>query len=74
MNMLPTTRYRRPNNKTISRVIAYLNTLGIDLYGQCIDLDTGETFTGLMDYNEEDVFKLMKLVQKNAFWSKEQAR
>lgn len=61
-----------PANKTIIAVIEYLdNHLGLSLYGQCRNLETGEELQSLMDYSAEDAIKLRKLIRYDQLWSRD---
>lgn len=64
---------RRPNKKTVARVIKWLNEeLGVELSGQCIDLEDGEMYQSMMNYDAEDVEKLYKLQQRGLLWEREE--
>ncbi len=52
---------RRPNNKTIRKVIEYLESVGLSVYGQCADLDAGVLYQSNMDYGADDVLKYIKV-------------
>lgn len=51
---------RRPNDKTILKVVQWLDDNGFSIYGQTQDLETAEEYEGLRDYSGEDILKLVK--------------
>lgn len=57
----------RPTNKTILNIIKYLNDIGLSIYGPNIDVDTGELFDSLRDYDPESVVKFRELYEKDCF-------
>ncbi len=60
----------RPQAKTIKAVVEYLKAeLGLSVYGQNVNLNSGEEYPSLMDYDADDIIKYRKLVENDELWS-----
>lgn len=58
----------RPQNRTLRRVVEYLDSIGIGLYGS-VDLDTGEYGPGCRDYGPDDILKYRRMMENDEVWS-----
>lgn len=58
----------RPQPKTLQKVVNYLESIGLNVYGQSCNLDTGQEFNSLSDFDADDVVKYRKLYEQDAFW------
>lgn len=45
----------RPQNRTIRLVVAYLASIGLDVYGNNVDLETGEVHPCCRDFDADEV-------------------
>jgi hypothetical protein len=45
----------KPQARTIKQVVEYLNQIGLFVYGQAHDLETGDMFLGQRDYNAQSI-------------------
>lgn len=54
-----------PRVETVRRVVDYLESIGLAVYGPAMDLQTGEATGANMDYDSEDVVQYRKLRAKN---------
>lgn len=50
-----------PSPKTIKRVVEYLESIELGVYGPCVDLDTGTYYGANMDLGPDEVLKYRKL-------------
>jgi effector-binding domain-containing protein len=55
---------RRPNTKTIEKVFAWLEDHGMEVAGPNCDVDTGQGYHGMKNYNADTAIKLAKHVDK----------
>ena len=55
----------KPQKKTIRAVVDYLATLGLSIYGAHMDFDTGQSEGGCMDYDNDDIEKLIALRKRD---------
>ena len=55
----------RPSRATLHHVVHYLESIGLNVYGPCMDLDTGYRTGNCMDYDADQVVKYRKLKEKN---------
>lgn len=62
----------RPQDRTIRQVVAYLESMGLGVYGPNTDLSDGELRGGFMDLSGDEVVKYRKLHEKDAFWVPEE--
>jgi hypothetical protein len=51
----------RPQNNTLAQMVRYLESIGLSVYGPCIDLQTGYRYGACMDYDAERVLRYRKL-------------
>lgn len=58
----------RPNDQTLLKVIKYIESLDLCVYGPMTDLETGEEMPSNRDFDAEDVIKYRKLVENNELW------
>lgn len=58
----------RPQDRTLKNVINYLNEIGLSVYGQNTNLETGQQFPALRDYDAEQVIKFRKLKESKKLW------
>lgn len=63
-----TVNERSPNKKTVIKVISWLEHHGLSIYGPCVDIETGQEFPSLMDYNADSAIKYIKLLRKDKIW------
>jgi len=62
----------RPQNKTILKVIEYLEQeLGLCVYGQNTNLETGQEFPSHRDFDPEDIIKYRNLIESDGLWRDE---
>lgn len=54
----------RPQDKTLRKVIPYLESIGLYLYGDNVDLEKGEIHYAQRDYDTEDALKYRQLKEK----------
>jgi hypothetical protein len=52
---------RRPNTKTIIRVIAWLEEQGLGVYGPAVQLEAKQRHFGQMDYTAEQAIQYAKI-------------
>lgn len=45
----------RPRTDLLLNVVNYLESIGLQVYGPCMDLEDGQGFYGNMDFNSKDV-------------------
>ena len=50
-----------PSRPTIRKVVEYLESIGLNVYGPCIDLNTGYQIGNNMDYDAEQVLRYQHL-------------
>lgn len=62
----------RPSPKTMVRVIEYLNSIDLHVYGPNCDLRTGEVYPSLRDYSGMDAVKYRKLFEKDELWVRQE--
>lgn len=60
---------RPPANKTIRKVVEYLASLNLSIYGQCMNTETGQLFESFMDYDADDIIKLRALIRSDGLWT-----
>jgi hypothetical protein len=53
----------RPNDSTLRRVVAYLDSIGLRVYGSAVDLSTGEQESACMDYDPDAVVQYRQLYE-----------
>jgi hypothetical protein len=58
----------RPQAKTIRNVVAHLNEMGLFVYGQCTNLETGQAFPSNMDFDADDIIKYRRMLEKDEIW------
>lgn len=61
----------RLQNKTLKHAVEYLESIGLSVYGQNCDVETGEQFPSLRVFGPEDVVKYRKLYEKYELWMDE---
>jgi len=62
-----------PDNKTIRKVVLYLaKELNLSIYGQMVNLNTGQEDYGCRDFSATDITKYRKLVEQNKLWRDEE--
>ena len=59
----------RPRDKTILNLVKYLNSIGLNVYGQTTNLETGEEYCSNSDFAPEDIVKYRKLVEEDKLWN-----
>lgn len=52
---------RRPSTRTLTRVLEWLATQNLSVYGPCVDFKAGVQTGACMDYDVEQILKLAKL-------------
>lgn len=50
-------RMKRPNEKTIRKVVEWFDKIGLSVYGQNMDVGRGIEYPSLMDYNVEEMLQ-----------------
>lgn len=56
-------KLKRPRDKTLIEVITYLESINLNVYGGGVNLDSGVTSFGCMDYSPENVVTYRKLYE-----------
>ena len=54
----------RLQDKTLRNAVEYLESIGLAVYGPCMDLDTGFAYGAQMDYDADRVMKYRKLKEE----------
>lgn len=62
---------KRPRDKTIKEVIEYLNSIGLHVCGQNVDLDTGQVYPALRDFDPEEAVKYRRLYENDELRSED---
>ncbi len=65
------TQGKRPSPTAIKEAVAYLETLGLTVYGGFVDLTDGEQGPGCRDYDAEQILQLRKLHENDLVWRPE---
>ena len=52
-----------PDARTVRRVIAHLDDMGLSIYGQMTCMATGQMYPSLKDYSVDDVIRLRHLIR-----------
>jgi len=55
----------RPQNKTLINTIDYLASIGLHLYGNNVDLKTGQTYPSLRDYDSSAAVEYRKMLEND---------
>lgn len=61
----------RPQKRTIKKVIDFLDELGLSVYGQNMDVDSGQEFPSLRYYDLEDIIKRYNHIKNDTLWRDE---
>ncbi len=61
---------KRYQKKTVEQFMAYLEDIGLSVYGPNMTLE-GEELDALMDYDAEDIVARRKHIDKDTLWSSE---
>ena len=62
------TEGKRPSPTAIKEAVAFLDGLGLSVYGPNVDLVDGEVMYGCRDYDAEDIIKLRKFTELHGSW------
>lgn len=60
---MPQKEYR-PQDRTLRKTVEYLESIGLQVYGQNCDLTTGQLFPALRDFGAGDVVRFRELFEK----------
>lgn len=55
----------RPGDTALRRAVAYIESIGLTVYGPCMDLDTGDRIGANMDFDADAVVKYRTLKEKH---------
>lgn len=58
----------RPQNRTLLKLVNYLEDIGLEVVGGNCDVDTGEEYEGMKCFSAEDTVKYRKLLENDDFW------
>ncbi len=61
----------KPRAETILKVVRYLESVGLEVCGQCTDLKTGQQFPSLMTYAPEDVLEYRIMYDRDLLYDEE---
>lgn len=61
---------KRYQKKTVEQFTAYLNDIGLSVYGPSMTLE-GEELPALMDYSAEEIVARRKHIDNDTLWSEE---
>jgi hypothetical protein len=64
---------RRPTRKQIERVVNWLESIQVSLYGGNMDTETGQEYPSCMDYDVDDCIKRHDHIKKDTLWRDENA-
>ena len=64
-------RKRRPSTKTLKSIFEWLEEQGLSVYGQHMDVDSGEEMPGCRDYDVSDVIKRYNHIKNGTLWRDE---
>ena len=56
----------RPRDETLWNLVEYLASIGLTVYGPCMDLDTGDATGSCMDFDGDAVVKYRSLKEKDS--------
>lgn len=54
----------RPRNNTLRNVVNYLESIGLEIMGPCVDLETGIRFAAHRNFNAEQTVQYRKLYEQ----------
>lgn len=63
---METTRY---SVKTVQKFMDYLSEIGLSVYGQNMNTETGEELDAFMDYNATEIVARRKHIEQDTLWS-----
>lgn len=63
----------RPHADTIRKVVEHLESIGLEVAGPNVNLETGQRFPAMRNYDGDEVVKYRQLVEKDALWYDEEA-
>lgn len=63
---METTRY---SVKTVQKFMDYLSEIGLSVYGQSMNAETGEELGAFMDYNAAEIVARRKHIEQDTLWS-----
>ena len=55
---------KEPTARELRRWVRYIESLGLSVYGPCVDLDTGIQYGACTDYGPDQVVKMRSLVRR----------
>ena len=64
----PTIIRNRPNKRLLEIVINFLEGIGLEIYGNNVDLENGSFKGGYMDYDIEDIIKLYDHIKNDTLY------
>lgn len=62
----------RPRDEMLLKVIKYLESIGLEIMGPGVNLDSGEQFAANRNFNAKQTITYRRMYERNQFWRNEE--